>query len=92
MFGYKELKNAEKEFSLNNKEKDIILKHMWPVTLPFPRYIESFIITLTDKYCASKEIFDYYNRKKFTVQFLSYQFSNTLLTVKYSFLLGGGVI
>lgn len=57
--------NASKLFNLNDKEKDIILKHMWPVTLPFPRYIESFIITLTDKYCASKEIFDYYNRKKF---------------------------
>lgn len=58
------LQNAEKEFVLNDKEKDIILKHMWPVTLPFPKYIESFIITLTDKYCAFKEIFEYYNRKK----------------------------
>lgn len=58
-------KNASKLFALNEKEKDIILKHMWPVTLPFPRYIESFIITLTDKYCAFKEIFEYYNRKKF---------------------------
>lgn len=57
--------NASKLFNLNDKEKDIILKHMWPVTLPFPRYIESFIITLTDKYCAFKEIFEYYNRKKF---------------------------
>lgn len=49
------LKNAEKLFSLNDKEKDIILKHMWPITLSRPKYIESFIITFVDKYCALKE-------------------------------------
>ena len=49
------LNNAQKLFSLNNLEKDIILKHMWPLTLSFPRYRESFIITLVDKYCAFRE-------------------------------------
>ena len=29
------LRNANKIFLLNDKEKDIILKHMWPVTISF---------------------------------------------------------
>lgn len=54
-------KNASLLFELNDKEKDIILKHMWPVTLPLPRYRESFIITLIDKYSALQETFNHYN-------------------------------
>ena len=55
------LKNALKLFDLNKKEQDIILKHMWPVTLfSIPKYRESFIITLTDKYSALKESFIHY--------------------------------
>ena len=57
--------NASKLFDLNKKEKDIILKHMWPVTFfHFPRYIESFILTLVDKYCAWIETFDSVFKKK----------------------------
>ena len=48
--------NASQLFVLNKKEKDIILKHMWPLTLPFPHYKESFIVTFVDKYCATLEI------------------------------------
>lgn len=45
--------NASSIFELNDIEKDIILKHMWPVTFfYFPKYKESFIITLTDKFSA----------------------------------------
>ena len=47
--------NAQKIFCLNKKEKDIILKHMWPVTLAVPRYRETFLITLLDKYFAYSE-------------------------------------
>lgn len=55
--------NARKLFNLNEKEKDIILKHMWPVTIPFPRYKESFILTIVDKRCAINEaIFEMKNR------------------------------
>ena len=50
--------NACKLFELNNKEKDIILKHMWPVTLSIPKSIEGFILTLVDKYCAISESFE----------------------------------
>ena len=48
--------NASKLFDLNEKEKDIIIKHMWPITLfSFPKYRESFILTLVDKRCALNE-------------------------------------
>ncbi len=42
---------------LNDKEKDIILKHMWPVTPAFPKYRETFILSLVDKYFAIAEAF-----------------------------------
>lgn len=53
------LKNALEIFELNPLEQDIIAKHMWPVTLPFPRYLESYIVTLMDKYSACKESYLY---------------------------------
>lgn len=49
-------KNAVKFFELNKKEKDIILNHMWPVTIfKVPRTKEGWITTLTDKYCGACE-------------------------------------
>lgn len=51
--------NAAKLFDLNAKEKDIIEKHMWPVTLAFPKYKESYVLTLMDKFSATKESFEY---------------------------------
>lgn len=50
--------NACRLFDLNEKEKDIILKHMWPVTISFPNSIEGFILTFVDKYCAMSETFE----------------------------------
>lgn len=47
--------NAKTIFNLNKKEKDIILKHMWPVTLAIPRYKETFLMTYVDKYFAYSE-------------------------------------
>ena len=49
------LNNANNIFSLNDKEKEIIKKHMWPLTFSPPKYLESFIVTIVDKYCAFKE-------------------------------------
>lgn len=61
---YRALEIASSFLELNDKEKDIILKHMWPVTFfSFPKYIESFILTLVDKYCALSEAHEeIYNR------------------------------
>jgi uncharacterized protein len=49
------LANARKNFILNDIERDIIIKHMWPLTLVPPKYKESFIVSFADKYLASKE-------------------------------------
>lgn len=53
--------NASKIMKLNNLQKDMILKHMWPLTISIPRYRETFILTLVDKYCAVSE--SYYEIK-----------------------------
>ncbi|MDR0287745.1 MAG: HD domain-containing protein [Clostridiales bacterium] len=51
------LNNAEKEFEVNNIEKDIILKHMWPLTISkVPKYKESVVVSLMDKYSAIGEM------------------------------------
>lgn len=55
-------RNAVKYFNLNKIEKEVITKHMWPVSVIPPRYPETYIICLTDKYCGSMEIADHYSR------------------------------
>ena len=59
--------NARKHFVLTEKEKDMILKHMWPLTRPLPRYRESFVVSLADKICATAEMLHLYRSSK--VQF-----------------------
>lgn len=54
---YVAYKNASSLFDINDKEKDIILKHMWPVTLKIPKYKESFIVSFVDKCFAVEESF-----------------------------------
>lgn len=44
--------NAAKFFLINDIEKDIIEKHMFPITFTLPKYKETVIIILTDKYCG----------------------------------------
>lgn len=50
------VKNAEKLTELNDLERDIIIKHMWLATIAPPRYKESYIVTMVDKYCAVNEV------------------------------------
>lgn len=57
------LLNAEKYFELNDLEREIILKHMWPVTLPIPMNPEVLVIAYTDKYCGFVEIARAYSEK-----------------------------
>lgn len=57
------LTNALDLFELNDLEKDIIKKHMWPVTFILPAYKESFIVTFVDKYCATIEFFKFFKCK-----------------------------
>ena len=59
---YTALRNANKCFDLNDMEKDIIVKHMWPLTLKLPKYKEALIVSFVDKYCAIMEIVKIGNR------------------------------
>ncbi|WP_294345320.1 phosphohydrolase [uncultured Clostridium sp.] len=52
--------NAIKYFDINDIEKDIILKHMWPLTIKIPRCKEAFIVTFVDKMCSLAETFRIY--------------------------------
>lgn len=49
------LKNAEEIFDLSVVEKDIIKRHMFPLTPVPPAYRESYLVCLADKICSSYE-------------------------------------
>ena len=54
------LENA-KAFGLSEVEEDIILKHMWPVTISKPpRYRESMVVNMADKICTVCEVLRLY--------------------------------
>ncbi len=57
------LQNAISLFNLNDMEKDIIIKHMWPLTIKLPKYKESYVVTFVDKYCAIIETLKYINTR-----------------------------
>lgn len=50
------LHNALQDFELNEIQKNIIRSHMWPVTLLHPpKSKEAWIVSLSDKICATLE-------------------------------------
>ncbi|MDO4464674.1 MAG: phosphohydrolase [Bacillota bacterium] len=49
------LRNASREYELTLREKDIIKKHMWPLTVVPPLCREAWIVTTADKYCSLLE-------------------------------------
>lgn len=51
--------NANKRFLLNKVEKDIIVKHMWPLTIIPPKYKESWIVSYVDTVCSLEETVSY---------------------------------
>lgn len=61
--GKASLENASKLFNLNDIEKDMILNHMWPVTVRIPKAKETFLLTAVDKYCAIAEMIEYLYEK-----------------------------
>ena len=40
------LENAQRLFSLTDREKNIILRHMWPLTITPPKYREAYVLSL----------------------------------------------
>ena len=49
------LGNAEKDYHLNWKEKNIIARHMFPLVPVPPRCREAWLVCLADKWCAFGE-------------------------------------
>ncbi len=49
------LRNACREYELTEREKNIIRRHMWPLTIVPPRCREAWIVTTADKWCSFME-------------------------------------
>ena len=49
------LRNAGKEYKLNDRQREIIKKHMWPLTVVPPTCREAWVVTAADKYCSLME-------------------------------------
>ena len=48
--------NAGERFALNKREREIIKKHMWPLTVILPLCLEAWIIVLADKVVTINEV------------------------------------
>ena len=49
------LENAEARFRLTDCERNIIVRHMWPLTPVPPKCREAFLVGAADKYCSLVE-------------------------------------
>ena len=54
-----------KYFDITEKEGDMIAKHMFPLTVTPPKYKETFVIVLVDKFCSFNEVLDDFIHRKF---------------------------
>ena len=45
--------NSMRVFGINEKEKDIIKSHMFPINISLPKYAESWIVSMVDKVVGS---------------------------------------
>ncbi|QHI73575.1 HD domain-containing protein [Aminipila terrae] len=52
---YSALKNAQCDFELTDREKNIILRHMFPLVPIPPTCVEGWIVCFVDKYCSLLE-------------------------------------
>ena len=57
------VENSKKYFEINKKEEDIIRTHMFPITPTLPKYIESWIVCITDDIAAFVEKYSAYKYK-----------------------------
>ncbi len=49
------LRNASMDYKLTPREREIIKKHMWPLTVVPPTCREAWIVTAADKWCSLME-------------------------------------
>ncbi len=54
---------------LTKEETEIITHHMWPLTVFPPKSKEGFVVSMADKYCATREVL-YSVSKKYKERFL----------------------
>lgn len=50
------LKTASRNFDINEKEKNIIVSHMFPIYLSIPKSLESILVNTVDKIVGAKEM------------------------------------
>jgi uncharacterized protein len=55
--------NAKRDFGLTKKEYKMICSHMFPLGWRLPTSKEALVLTLADKYCATKESLKKFKRK-----------------------------
>jgi uncharacterized protein len=55
------LANAERDFVLDDTERDLIAHHMFPLTPVPPRHREGWVVCLVDKACSLRETFGSYS-------------------------------
>lgn len=58
------LENADAEYDLTPRERDIIKKHMWPMTIVPPLCREAWVVTCADKYISTIETIAMRAKKK----------------------------
>ena len=59
------LRNAEALCGrLTEKERNIIISHMWPLAKRRPRSAEAAVVNLADKLCATAEVLGYWRRSR----------------------------
>ena len=49
------LRNATRDYALNQREKNTIARHMFPLTPIPPQCREAWLVCLADKWCAMEE-------------------------------------
>ncbi|MDO9493435.1 phosphohydrolase [Acetobacterium sp.] len=50
------LENAEKYFDIDHRQADMIVKHMFPLTIVPPANLGSWVVTAVDKFVATNEL------------------------------------
>lgn len=53
--GMQAMRNAMRDYRISPLEKNIIARHMFPLTPIPPKYKEAWLVCLADKYCAAVE-------------------------------------
>ena len=67
----KALETSNNVFNINAIEKNIIISHMFPIYLSIPKYRESILVNIIDKFIGGYEMFMEYKYKcKYQINYL----------------------